>query len=362
MWYFNTTLLTSPSPNHISSGNIRIMAEGDGDKRPIIIKKIKKGGHGHHGGAWKVAYADFVTAMMAFFLLMWLLGATTEDQRKGIADYFDPIAVSQSTSGSGEILGGQSPNEPGNQISDQTPTAVAMTERPGQQGNEEQPPVGKEEDLANVSDKSPEDPGSGQEGQDGTEKGIVSAATAEQIKEAQKALENTRKEEQIFQQTKEKIIDVIQGNPEMAGLTNNLIVDETPEGLRIQIIDTDGTPMFASGGSEMSSSLQKILTNVIAAIKDLPNKLSIRGHTDATPFRGGGKDNWDLSAERANASRREVIKLGVDPDRIVNVVGRADREPLIPDNPKDPQNRRIGIILMREFPTKQTADAATPSP
>ncbi|HRJ12013.1 MAG TPA: flagellar motor protein MotB [Alphaproteobacteria bacterium] len=336
------------------------MADGDGDKRPIVIKKVKKIVGGHHGGAWKVAYADFVTAMMAFFLLMWLLGATTEDQRKGIAEYFDPIAVSQSQSGAGEILGGKSPNEPGSQISDAEPTAVAVTDRPGVQGNEESPPVGQVEDEENINEEIPKDPGSGQEGSDGAEKGVVSAATAAQIKEAKEALENARKEEQKFQETKEKIIEVIQNNPDMAGLTKNLIVDETPEGLRIQIIDTDGTPMFESGGSTMSDSLKKILSNVIAVIKDLPNKLSIRGHTDATPFKGSGRDNWDLSAERANASRREVVNLGINPDRVVNVVGRADREPLLPDAPKDPQNRRIGIILMREFPAKPPAEAATP--
>lgn len=330
------------------------MADEDGKERPIIIKKIIKGGGGHHGGAWKVAYADFVTAMMAFFLLMWLLGATTEDQRKGIAEYFDPIAVSQSQSGAGEILGGQSPTEPGNQISNETPTATITSDRPGPQGYEEAPPEGKVEDTENVSDDIPKDPGTGQQGKDGTDMGQMTAA---EIKEAKEAAQKAAEEEKKFEETKEKIIDIIQDNPEMAGLTKNLIVDETPEGLRIQIIDTDGTPMFESGSSTMSDSLKKILTNVIAVIKDLPNKLSIRGHTDATPFKGGGKDNWDLSAERANASRREAIKLGINPDRIANVVGRSDREPLLPDAPKDPQNRRIGIILMREYPSKNTAAA-----
>ena len=337
------------------------MADAAGE-RPIIIKKIKKGGHGHHGGAWKVAYADFVTAMMAFFLLMWLLGATTEDQRKGIAEYFDPIAVSASQSGSGEILAGKAPTEEGSQVSDEQPSDIATSDRPGQQGNEPDPPTGEAEDLDAVNEEIPENPGMGQEGTSGSESGTgpTVAEMASQVadKAAEMAAERetaakAAEESARFQETTAKIIQLIQGNPELSGLTKNLIVDETPEGLRIQIIDTDGTPMFESGSNRMSENFKKILALLLEAIKPIPNKLMIRGHTDAQQFRGGDKDNWDLSSERANASRREVIRMGLDPNRISSVVGRADQEPLLPDDPKNAQNRRIGIILLREFPKKE---------
>jgi len=335
----------------------------DKEKRPIIVKKIiKGGGGGHHGGAWKVAYADFVTAMMAFFLLLWLLGATTDDQRKGIAEYFDPIAVSASQSGAGEILGGKSPAEPGNQISNQQPSAVA-TDTPGKQGNEPSVTKANTEDADNVNDKTPEDPGSGQQGDNGDQAGQDKAQAAQ---DAQKAAEDAAKkaaeEQQKFEETKQRIIEAIKSDPSLAGLDKNLIVDETPEGLRIQIIDTDGRPMFESSGTAMSDSMKKILAMVTTAIKPLPNKLSIRGHTDATPFRGWQHDNWDLSSDRANASRREILNDGFNPDRIGNVVGRADREPLLPKDPKNAQNRRISIILLREFPAASQPTAAKGEP
>jgi chemotaxis protein MotB len=183
------------------------------------------------------------------------------------------------------------------------------------------------------------------------------AAAKEAADEAAKKAE----EEKKFQETKQKIIDTIKNDPNLQGLDKNLIVDETPEGLRIQIIDTEGRPMFESGGNTMSPAMQKILSMVTTAIKPLPNKLSIRGHTDATPFKGGGRDNWDLSSERANASRRAVVDSGIDPDRVANVVGRADRDPLLPKDPQNAQNRRISIILLRDFPAGGPANTASPT-
>ena len=340
------------------------MADDD-SKRPIIIKKIIKKGGGHHGGAWKVAYADFVTAMMAFFLLLWLLGATTDDQRKGIADYFDPISVSASTSGAGEILGGKSPTEPGNQMSNQQPSSVSETDTPGKEGNEPSPPKAKSEDEENVTDKKPLDPGAGQQGDNGEASGkdAQQDQKADAVKKVEDEVKKAAEEQKKFEDIKKKIIEAIKTDPTLAGLDKNLIMDETPEGLRIQIIDTEGRPMFESGNAQMSPTMQKILAMVTTAIKPLPNKLSIRGHTDATPYRGWQRDNWDLSSDRANASRRGLINGGISPARIANVVGRSDVEPLLPKDPKNPQNRRIGIILLREFPnagTKSTPkDSAT---
>ncbi len=336
------------------------MAESSGDKRPIIIKKIKKGGHGHHGGAWKVAYADFVTAMMAFFLLMWLLGATNEQQRKGIAEYFDPIAVSKSTSGSGGVLGGKSPSpDDAAKISDSMPKAVKSMD-PGVAGQEQSAPKGQEFELENKANSLPQDPsdtappgsedGSGTPDQSaGADPNAADKAKPDLAKSKDQELEKelAKREVQQFEEAKKDIIQAIQSDPELKGLDKHLIVDETPEGLRIQIIDQDGEPMFASGGSLMSPKMRQILTLVTKVVKNMPNKISIRGHTDAVQFKGMGKDNWDLSSERANASRRAISELGLPASRIATVVGRADQEPLLPEKPNDAQNRRISLILLR---------------
>ncbi len=317
----------------------------DKSERPIIIKRVKKIVGGHHGGAWKVAYADFVTAMMAFFLLLWLLGSTTDDQRKGIADYFDPIAVSQSQSGSGEVLGGKSPAEEGSNISDATPKAVATTD-PGVQGNEEKAPVGETEEASDLSKTEPDEPGNPTDGKKDAAEAKKDAAEA--AKAAAEEKKEAAAEQKTFDDAKKQIIEAVKNDPELAALAKNLIVDDTPEGLRIQIIDQDGKPMFQSGGSVMSDSMQKILSMVVGVVNKLPNKISVRGHTDALAFKGGGRDNWDLSTERANASRRALVAQGVDGNRIANVVGRADKDPLLKDAPNDAQNRRISMIMLRE--------------
>ena len=306
------------------------MAKHEGERPVIIIKKIKKVAGGHHGGAWKVAYADFVTAMMAFFLLLWLLSSTTEEQRSGIADYFDPVAVSTSESGSGGILGGMSPTEPGAQISQAMPRATVTTD-PG---------------IAQMSDAEKSDKPAEEDSQaDQSEPKDLKKVEDEKLQEEVK-----RREEESFEKAKDEIMQQIKADDELKGLAANLIIDETPEGLRIQVTDRDGKPMFPLSGSQMLPDMQKILGLITRVVQKMPNKISLRGHTDSTPFKSGGVDNWDLSTDRANSSRRAMVQSGLDPSRLASVVGRADSEHLVPENPESPQNRRVSIILLRDQP------------
>lgn len=297
------------------------MAKGGGgdEKAPIIvIKKVIKGGGGHHGGAWKVAYADFVTAMMAFFLLMWLLNATTEQQRKGISEYFDPtpMEVSATTSGAGGVMGGLTVSEVGARATDTQPIVH----------NEQTP---------DTSVKSEMDP-------------------QQASKEALQA-ELQKREDAEFEKVKEEIQQAIE-NSELKGLTKNLIVDMTPEGLRIQIVDRDGESMFPTGSSVPYEKTVNLLGMVAGIINTMPNQISVRGHTDSAPYSlGANYTNWELSADRANASRRVLLKSGINPKRLSNVVGKADTEHLKVNAPLDPQNRRISIILLRDSLTKPAA-------
>ncbi|MBE2191917.1 MAG: flagellar motor protein MotB [Alphaproteobacteria bacterium] len=295
------------------------------EKAPIIvIKKIIKGGGGHHGGAWKVAYADFVTAMMAFFLLMWLLNATTEEQRQGISEYFDPtpMEVSSSTSGAGGVMGGLTVSKVGSRVTDVQPIV-----------HNENPP------SPNV--KMQIDP--------------------EQLEKEQLQQELQKREDAEFEQVKEKIEQAIQDS-ELKDLAKNLMVDMTPEGLRIQIVDQDGESMFPSGSARPYEKTVKLIKMVGDIIHKMPNQISVRGHTDSVPYtKGADYTNWELSADRANASRRVLLSSGIEAKKLSNVVGKADTEHLKPDLPKDPQNRRISIILLRESLTKPVTAAKAAS-
>lgn len=283
----------------------------DDSQRPIIIKRIKKGGGGHHGGAWKIAYADFVTAMMAFFLLMWLLGSTTKGDLKGISEYFKtPLRVAlQGGEGSGDsssiIKGG----------------GQDLTHSSGQvkQGD-----IQVKQKKINLMDA----------------KNALARQEAEKLKALKGVLE--------------KAID---SNPEMRKFKNQLLIDITSEGLRIQIVDEKNRPMFAIGSTVLQPYARAILDEIGKTLNSVPNRISLSGHTDATPYSAGGANysNWELSADRANASRRELIKGGMDGDKVLRVVGLASAVPFDKDNPLDPINRRISIIVMN----KQTEDAIT---
>lgn len=304
------------------------MAEG----QQIIIKRVKKVAGGHHGGAWKVAYADFVTAMMAFFLLLWLLNAVTEEQLTGISNYFAPSMASKSASGAGGLLGGQVIGE-GAQVS--------MTSSPSL-----------------VQHLPPSSIGPG--GED-----MTSAATEpmEGMSEEDFREKLAEREQQKFDKAKEVLDNALKGIPELKQYQGSMMVDNTPEGLRIQITDQEGLAMFPSGSSAMFGHTKALLDLVSRIINQMPNKISITGHTDAIPFRDpSGYTNWELSADRALASRRALLSSGVPEERIDRIVGRASSEPLVQDDPKAPRNRRISIILLRENDLTSPPEVPTPAP
>jgi chemotaxis protein MotB len=324
----------------------------------IIIKKIKKADHGaHHGGAWKVAYADFVTAMMAFFLLLWLLNVTTDVQKRGIADYFEPtIAAKSDSGGSGGILGGKAVGKPGSMQQDAVAPSVAIP-IPA----ERQPDDGDDGEESGAPSKAADsgDPQSADKAQPaGNGEAPDFAAKLDKITQAAAAKSATEREEQQFSAAEFALRQAMQDIPDLKNLADNLMVDRTPDGLRIQIVDQDKTSMFALGSSEMAEPAKKLMALVTQVMQRLPNKISVSGHTDATPFaRAGTYGNWELSADRANASRRALIAAGLPGERIAKVVGVADREPMVADQPNSPRNRRISMVLLHEGkgPTKDVA-------
>ena len=285
---------------------------------PIVIKRIKKADHAHHGGAWKVAYADFVTAMMAFFLLMWLINTTTPEQKRGIADYFAPQSIAQTMSGSGGILGGKVMG----QESARAGGAVSVLQKNS--------PPAKNNDSHSA--------------QNGASQGGVAQA-ADESNPASSAQDGD------FAHAAEAIHQSIQDNPEIAALSQQVVMDQTPEGLRIQLIDQDGRPMFQQGTAVPMPYTRKLLEIVAKVINRLPNRISISGHTEAKPFTApNGSTNWELSAARANAGRAVLTASGLDGDRIYEVAGKAGSEPLLPEDPDASANRRLSIVLLREAP------------
>lgn len=310
----------------------------------VIIKKVKKGGHGaHHGGAWKVAYADFVTAMMAFFLLLWLLNVTTDVQKRGIADYFDPTLASRSTSGAGGVLGGTAIGSPGSQKQSLVQPSFDVSHgSPAQL-----------EDVDDDNDNAPAGEENGK-GNSGT-KDKAQKLTVDELKE-----QLAEQEQESFQEAKAALEQAVREVPELRALANNLLIDETSEGMRIQIVDQDKTPMYPLGSAEMLDSSKKLVNLVAQVVTKLPNKISITGHTDATQYALSAKyTNWELSADRANASRREFIADGMSPARIERVVGVADQDPLDKNDPAAPHNRRISIVLLRGTNDGPQASAST---
>jgi chemotaxis protein MotB len=278
------------------------MAEEGKDGQVIVIKKKNRGGHGgHHGGAWKVAYADFVTAMMAFFLLLWLLSSTTEEQKMGIAYYFNPPNNATQSGGGAGIMGGQSAVNTEGQAPFDAPSIP--------------PQAVNNEDLAVMA-----------------------------------------KDDALFRQVAEELKKAVMNIPQLKSLLDNLQVDITPEGLRITLRDSEGRALFADGRAEMLPHTQQLLTLVAAVVQPMPNQLAIGGHTDVAPFaegtgRVGDNDaaysNWELSADRAQAARRLLVREGVPERRIDRVAGFAGQTPLLPDAPADVRNRRITVVVLR---------------
>jgi chemotaxis protein MotB len=339
--------------------------------QPIIIIKKKGKGHGggHHGGAWKVAYADFVTAMMAFFLLLWLLNVTTDDQKKGIAQYFTPESVSRSTSGSGGILGGSSMS-PGAMPRDAAGLVMGIPLAPtGEQSDSEAPDKTAPPENSKNPDPDAEE---------------LAAAIREATTDAQKDKDNDKdlqglspeqlqkamaeKEEKEFGKAEQDLKQAIQDIPELKPLQENLIVDRTPEGLRIQIVDQQKTAMFPVGSPNPNEQMRQLMGLIARVMAKLPNPVSVTGYTDSLPYPPGAQyTNWELSADRANSSRRSLIDGGLAASRIKYVTGKAETEPLFKENPADPRNRRISVVLLRDVPlpvdgaAPGTAPAATPT-
>ena len=315
------------------------------DRPSIIIRREEVIEGGHHGGAWKVAYADFVTAMMAFFLLMWLLNATTSEQRQGLADYFSPTnLMSRSTSGFGAPFGGHTMNDDGAMASDRGSVAVM---------NAQAKPSYEVED--DDSDKPALAASFDTGAQDGVltrrpqlRHGADAAKPAPDGTEAQAAAEQARQEHATFSKAAQQIREEVAKDPGLADLARQLAVDITPEGLRIQILDEDKQAMFANGSSVPNDRARALLTKIAPVLMKLPEQLSVTGHTDASPYHGGARSNWELSADRANATRRLLAEAGIPEARVQSVSGQADRDLLLPADPLAAANRRIAIMVLRQ--------------
>ena len=275
------------------------------DQQPIIIKKIKKGGHAHHGGAWKLAYADFVTAMMAFFLLMWLLGTTSDPERKGIAEYFqDPFKASY---------------EGGADTGDRTSII-----------------------QAGGSDLTSQDLGQ-------VDKGMTPEVKEMTTEEIEKKAEEIEKEK--LENLKQKILDKIDSSPELTEFKDQIKLEITSEGLRVLIVDAQNRPMYKLASAETEPQIKLILRALAPVINELPNRVSLNGHTDARPFPPNQKKytNWELSSDRANAARYELIQGGLAEEKVLRVIGLSSSVPYsAATEPLDPINRRISIIVMNK--------------
>jgi chemotaxis protein MotB len=283
--------------------------------RPIIVVKKKKGGGGHHGGAWKVAYADFVTAMMAFFMVMWLVASVSKEQRAALFEYFKNPSM-----------------EAGHSVK----------AAPGQAG-----PGGASTSVINLGG--------------GLDAPKSQADTREQglgqpnsVEEAQKIAEAEEKKQ--LESLEQELREAIDKSQALEPFKDQLLLDITPEGLRIQIVDKQNRAMFDSGSSALKDYTTKILVELAKYLNTVPNRISLSGHTDAKPFAGGSKGytNWELSADRANAARRALLNGGLQDHKIARVVGLASSVLFDKVDPLNPINRRISIIVM----TKRAEDAA----
>ena len=275
---------------------------------PIIVRRVKRQGHGHHGGAWKVAYADFVTAMMAFFLVMWLIGAGTREQRAAISEYFKNPSMTPGTA------------------------TMAPPGRTGPGGaSTSMIKLGGAKDLSRA-------PG-------GTQQGAATAsADPREIEKAARQQERARLEE-LMQQLQA----AIQSSQALAPFKDQLLLDITPEGLRIQIVDKQNRPMFDLGSAQLRPYTTTILQELAGFIDRVPNRISLSGHTDDAPYNSDHHySNWELSADRANAARRALLTGGLTEEKIARVVGLAASVPFDRANPSDPINRRISIIVMNK--------------
>jgi len=339
--------------------------------RPIIIKRRKGGGDdgGHHGGAWKVAYADFVTAMMAFFLLMWLLNATSEEQRKGLADYFDPsIPISRNSAGGAGMLGGEDvlvpPDASGTRAEGER-AKPTHAEEGEDLGDLDRSPDRPEGDAApdtvagfqtaaaagEAGDQGP-GPGRGTDGAGGADReAVVDRSTgAGTVGEGAGGPGDQGLAGAPVDAALRDLSDDLEAQVralDQGGLMQHFSMRLAPEGLVIEIGDLLRRPLYTSGASTPEPVLRELIAILVPVLNHTTNDIAVIGHTDATPFTGTGDySNWELSADRANAARRLLTEVGLAAQRIVRISGKAATDP-ISDDPHDPRNRRIAITLLR---------------
>jgi chemotaxis protein MotB len=281
----------------------------DDTRAPIIIKRIKKVAGGHHGGAWKIAYADFVTAMMAFFLLMWLLGSTAEGDRKGIAEYF------------------------------QTPLRVAMAGGSGS-GDASSVIQGGGEDLTRSA---------------GQVARSAEPAERQSINLQAARAELARREAERLEGLKQRFEQAIQSNEKLSQFKNQIRLEITAEGLQVTVVDEQNRAMFDTGGAALKDYTRDVMRAIGGLLNDVDNAISLAGHTDAVQYAGGerGYSNWELSADRANASRRELVAGGMRENKILRVVGLGSSLPLDIDDPLNPMNRRISLVVLNDKTERQ---------
>jgi chemotaxis protein MotB len=294
--------------------------------QPIIIKKIKKNKHAHHGGAWKIAYADFVTAMMAIFLLLWLISMTTPEQKEGLATYFAPPNIAPTTSGSGGVMGGTAlDNSESSLMAGSTPqerTDASVTPKGLEFGTMEGAMTGSEDKSGNQFD--------------------AAMASSYDLK---------AKDDQGFHSAAASIRQAWQALPDITEMADNLLVEQTEEGLNIRIIDQEGSPMFPEGSKYPNEATRQAIAAIAPILQKLSNPVRIEGHTAAGGVYANPRyGSWELSADRANTVRQLMGEFGLKEDRIDSVVGRATAEPFFPNDPYMAANERIEITLLYETP------------
>jgi len=292
---------------------------------PIIVKKIAAGHGGAHGGAWKIALADMMTAMMAFFLLMWILGATNDSQRKSVADYFKPASQSQITmgalAGSNGILGGRSIIDPDGFPYTAKQTAAMERLTPRSEGGPTENDPSPNSENARDNDAKNQNQTDGQGG-------------------------SQSKDSASFDQLEKEVKEQLQANPALEQVKNQVQFVRDKEGLRIEVIDKADFSMFPLGTTKLQPKAQALLAEIAKSLEAMPNKISVRGHTDSVGFANKeGRNNWSLSAERAETTRATLEKNGVAGSRFVQIEGVADTVPYNTNDPKDPRNRRISITV-----------------
>jgi chemotaxis protein MotB len=294
----------------------------DYENRPIIIKKGRRAGHAHHGGAWKIAYADFVTAMMAFFLLLWLISMTTPEQKQGLADYFAPPKISSTTSGAGGVLDGAALDDDGAQMA-----GSAVDARKA---------VSPEPDSTEFN---PQEKATG--GQADSDYDAIGASH----------IELKSQQDRLFTSAAASIRQAWQAMPDIAEIADNLVIEKSPEGLDIRLLDNDARPMFEEGSRYPHEAMRKAIAAMAPILERLPNQIVISGHTAAgAAYDDPRYGSWELSTDRANTARSILGEFGLSDSRIHSVVGRSTAEPFLPNDPYLAANARITITVLYGAP------------